>query len=332
MKLSIIIPAYNAEPFIKQCVESIIDAKFVDYELVIIDDGSKDKTPVLLDALADRYDCVKVWHVPNGGVSRARNIGISKAQGEYLAFVDADDFVAEGYISKLLAYIRQDVDLVLFNYVRWLSDSKQENGRLQMKIGRHNGRHELFNEACGLEIVCLSVCLSLYKRKIIVDNALHFDESMKTCEDFMFSLKYYSYVENFFVSHETLYYYRLNENSVTSKRSRQHAYDYAKVFDELTKMMDCENIDNIHRDLFNERWSRWLVSLIANYKMQGMKYIEINNVIYSQPYYLPTTQMKGHGVRFTIDHFLLKHQMSTICHCYLKTLSFFKKLFGSYKL
>lgn len=332
MRLSIIIPAYNAEGFIEKCIDSIIDNNFNAYEIIVIDDGSTDKTPEILDRMAIQYCCMRVFHVNNGGVSEARNLGIEKAQGEYLAFVDADDFVEEGYVSKLLSYISQNVDLVLFNYERWLSADKHETGRLQLSEGRHDCRNDLFNEACGLEVVCLSVCLALYKRKIIEDNNLRFDKSMKTCEDFMFSLRYYLYVKSFFVSHETLYYYRLNESSVTSRRSVQHAYDYAKVYDSMVTMMKRERIDETHKMTFNERWSRWIVSLIANYKMQGMKSKEIYSIVYCQPYFIPTTKMKGRGVRFFIDHFLLKHRLSTICYLYLGLLSSVKKLFGSYKL
>ena len=112
MRLSIIIPAYNAERFIEKCIDSIIDNNFSAYEIIVIDDGSTDKTPEILDRMAIQYCCMRVFHVNNGGVSKARNLGIEKAQGDYLAFVDADDFVEEGYVSKLLSYISQNVDLV----------------------------------------------------------------------------------------------------------------------------------------------------------------------------------------------------------------------------
>ena len=93
MKFSIIIPVYNVEKYIEKCLISILEQSYSDYEIIVVDDGSKDKSGVICDEFSQKYNQITVIHIPNGGVSNARNIGISKATGEYYWFIDSDDYI-----------------------------------------------------------------------------------------------------------------------------------------------------------------------------------------------------------------------------------------------
>ena len=332
IKFSIIIPVFNGENFINQCIESIIDENYFNYEIIVINDGSTDNTPNILDNLSKQYNFIKVLHVNNGGVSKARNIGINKAQGEYISFVDADDFVTKNYISELFDLIEKKKDLYLFNYIRWISKDKEEIGRLRIPEGEYSDKKILYNEACGLEICCLSVCLAIFRRDIIIQNKLSFNINMKTCEDFMFSLSYYQYVNSFCIKNIPLYYYRLNNNSATIKRKLSHANDYATVFNKIRFIQDEKNIEKEHIDEFNIRWTRWIIELIANYSKQGIKKNEICKNVYNQSYYNKTLQMKGYGMMFYIENLLLKMKSPIICNIYISLLSKLKYCLGKYKL
>ena len=108
--ISVIVPVYNAEKYLHRCINSILAQTFVDIELLLIDDGSTDSSSVICDKYAKKDQRVRVFHKENGGVSSARNLGLDNAQGEWIAFVDGDDWVKETYLSNLLSHVREDID------------------------------------------------------------------------------------------------------------------------------------------------------------------------------------------------------------------------------
>ena len=92
MQFSIVIPVYNVAPYLRECVDSVLAQNSTDYEIILVDDGSTDNSPAICDEYAEKYSQIKVIHKANGGLSDARNFGIKKAQGDYLMFLDSDDF------------------------------------------------------------------------------------------------------------------------------------------------------------------------------------------------------------------------------------------------
>lgn len=119
MKLSIIVPVYNVEPYLRRCVDSILNQTFSDFELILVDDGSPDSCGAICDDYAARDRRIKVIHKANGGVSYARNEGLDIAQGEYIGFVDSDDYIHPKMYEILVGVIeREQVDLVQCGYQR----------------------------------------------------------------------------------------------------------------------------------------------------------------------------------------------------------------------
>ena len=110
MRLSIIVPVYNAEKFLCECIDSIINQTMVDFELILVDDGSSDGSGAICDAYAAADSRIQVMHVPNGGVSRARNLGIDRARGEYIMFADSDDELSAEYVAHLMALCARDFE------------------------------------------------------------------------------------------------------------------------------------------------------------------------------------------------------------------------------
>ena len=101
MRVSVIIPVYNLEKYIGRCLDSLISQDFSDYEVIVVNDGSTDNTALICDEYAKKYNFIKAVHKKNGGVSSARNLGIDLAEGEYIMFVDGDDYVTSNYISTM---------------------------------------------------------------------------------------------------------------------------------------------------------------------------------------------------------------------------------------
>ena len=102
MLISVVVPIYNMEAYLAQCLDSLLAQRFTDFELLLVDDGSRDASPAICDRYADRDNRIRVIRKPNGGVSSARNVGIEAARGRYLLFVDPDDWVDEDFLSQFL--------------------------------------------------------------------------------------------------------------------------------------------------------------------------------------------------------------------------------------
>lgn len=124
--ISVIVPVYNAEKWLHRCVDSILAQTFTDFELLLIDDGSTDRSGAICDEYATRDPRIRVFHQPNGGVSSARNLGLDNARGEWITFVDADDWISKSYLINLIDN-SNDTNLV-FNYA-----TRHENGIISIE-------------------------------------------------------------------------------------------------------------------------------------------------------------------------------------------------------
>ena len=122
-KISIIIPVYNVENYLRQCIESILEQEYEEKEIILVDDGSTDNSGSICDEYADKYENVLVIHKENGGLSDARNVGLAKAAGEYVLFVDSDDFVEENSLSPIVEIVNANpVDVVLLEAQKYYAD------------------------------------------------------------------------------------------------------------------------------------------------------------------------------------------------------------------
>jgi len=128
MKLSIVIPVYRVEQTLGRCVESVLQQSFADYELILVDDGSPDQSGVLCDTYAERDSRVRVIHKANGGLSSARNAGLSVASGQYVTFIDSDDYLGDNTLAILMSRLsaHPDYDLLEYPICRHLPDGRQQ--------------------------------------------------------------------------------------------------------------------------------------------------------------------------------------------------------------
>lgn len=330
--LSIIIPVYNSEKYLVKCIESILSQNINIYELLLIDNGSTDSSKDICDYYSNIYDCIKTYHIPNKGVSNARNYGIEHSSGKWIVFIDSDDFVSPEYLETIKGFLNLEVDLIIFNYIRYISEQKEEQGLLTIKEGLHKTSVELFNLAVRLEVASLSVWSSVYKMDVVNKYNLRFREDMKTCEDFMFSLSYYNYIERFYVIDKALYYYRQNPNSTTSTRNLSHAYNYQLVFDTISDIIKYKRITIDNISLFEERWTKWIIDLVYNYKLQNINNVTIKESVYNQPYYKKILYFKSNNFKFKVERFLLKYQMNLLILIYCRFIAYIKKVTKHYKI
>lgn len=245
MLFSVIVPVYNTEKYLRKCLESIREQDFDDYELIIVDDGSTDGCPQICDEFCTQFNApgkasnAKVIHQENAGLAGARNRGIREASGEWLWFVDSDDFIVPGALATLserMSYAKGD--LYAFQYIK--VDEAGDNpeyiffreNQTQIRIKNEgdlcwNYTDRIFNYAEGWE-----AWSRLYKRSIIEENGLWFKDTKKVfAEDICFLAEYMMCIEFEIRLVNYLYCYRQRESSIMGSLN-QHAV-FSKHFDLL---------------------------------------------------------------------------------------------------
>lgn len=178
IKVSIIVPVYNSEKYLDKCITSILRQTFEDFELILIDDGSSDKSALICDAYAKGDQRITAIHIPNGGVSNARNQGMDMARGEYMAFVDSDDYIDETYIKELYKNITETGSQLALCPVYFLSeDGMYRMGAAKTSLDFNDMDKELFLELNN-KFLLYAPYNKLFVLDIIRKNCLRFDRSI----------------------------------------------------------------------------------------------------------------------------------------------------------
>ncbi len=212
MKLSIIIPAYNAEAYLPQCLDSILAQERQGCEVIVVDDGSTDGTAALLE----RYPDVKVIHQENHGMSTARNRGLDEARGEYILFVDSDDLLTDGALATLVVEFSGE-DIIAFN-ARKLHDATGEQTyhptirEPETTDGWSYFCHHRL-EATDIHFVC--IWQRAYRRRFLVDNNLRFADGLRRAEDDLFTTQAMLYAKSVKTIANCPYTYRVRQGSIT---------------------------------------------------------------------------------------------------------------------
>lgn len=212
MKYSVIIPVYNAEQTLKKCVYSLLDQNYLDAEIILINDGSWDESGRLCQEFAKHYKNILCIEQKNRGVSAARNAGIQKATGEYILFVDSDDYVADGYFEKLDQW-DGTIDLLLFSCCFVNGNHYRESKYSPLVV---QDLDKYYRTLCELiyRKRLNAPWNKRYKREIMESARLRFDEELSVGEDTLFNLRYALLCRNCAISEELLYF--VNEENPQS--------------------------------------------------------------------------------------------------------------------
>lgn len=183
---SVIVPVYNVEEYLQQCLDSIVKQNGCALELILVDDGSTDSSGRICDDYADRYGCVRVIHKENGGAADARNVGVNAAMGEYMLFVDSDDYLAADAIAEIEKVIFQHnrPDIVCLECVKIYNDGKKSvpmRDGVTAEINTKSG-DELRTYIAGLPKYPASACSKAIKKDFFIQNKLFFKKGL-LCED-----------------------------------------------------------------------------------------------------------------------------------------------------
>lgn len=217
MLVSIIVPVYNAEKYLNACVDSILAQTYSNIEVILVDDGSIDSSPLICDEYAKKDSRVTVIHKENGGVSTARNIGMDTAHGDLIAFVDADDYIDETMIQKLYNAL-EDNDFSICRFVHKYENKSilHQEYNLPLLADKPydfayimvDNYNKTFEDRIVSDKVFGSVWRTLFRQDIIRKNSIKFAKDIKIAEDRLFLLEYCAHCKKAGIVDEYLYYYR----------------------------------------------------------------------------------------------------------------------------
>lgn len=228
--ISVIVPAYNVKKYVEKCVYSIINQTFPDYEIILVDDGSTDGTSILCDELAKKSDKIRVFHKENGGLSDARNFGMDKAQGEYITFIDSDDYVAPTYLKELYEPIEQDdVDVTITLLTPFWEN---ENPVVKYKDGYTVvSAEESVRKMLIREDIAHSAGGKLYKRYLWKD--IRFPVG-RLYEDYLTTFFVMENVKKVGITNTSLYYYLQRSDSIMHYKCTERTVTIVEATEQVT--------------------------------------------------------------------------------------------------
>ncbi len=254
-RYSFIVPVYNTEQYLKKCLDSLVKQTVKDYEIIIVNDGTKDNSQTIINEYSRKYDRIKAYKKSNGGLSDARNYGIKKATGDYLIFVDSDDYVDINMLKELNNVIddNKEVDIVKFNYNNVIDDV---NSPVTDSYDLFNTNGVLaFSKMVTMNKPFEMAWLYAYNRKYWLNNGFSFPLK-RYHEDFGLIPLVILKSKHFFTIDNQLYYYVQRNNSIMTTKNYEttvkKAYDMLYHFDYLfTKIGKDNSIDINTKHLFN---------------------------------------------------------------------------------
>ena len=291
--ISVIVPIYNVEKYVSECIESIINQTYTNLEIILVNDGSKDASGAICDQYATQDSRIKVTHKQNGGLSSARNAGLDIASGFWISFIDGDDTIDKFYFEKLIS-LSKEKDFVACRTVKDYSDGTSsiyyettlkdfclEPYKFQYFI--HDTIHNEQNGVFTTDCIFNTCCRYILNRNIIESNHIRFKIGMIYVEDVCFMSEYFSHCKSGDLVDEHLYHYRMVISSITHKQKYDpNLFSIRKTLleSQTNSILSLQNLSNKEKNLLIKTISAKLwwsvtaheVKLNPNYKKQLNQY------------------------------------------------------------
>lgn len=250
--ISIIIPVYNTEKYLKECLDSILKQTYRDIEIILVNDGSTDHSLKICYEYQNKDTRIRVFDKKNTGVSSTRNFGLKEAKGEYISFCDSDDIIVPQLYEKLMIkLLENDVDRVCGGYSYLYSDGHVLYCKPRRKDGKYSAKELLpvmIDDGTMSGFLFSGVNNSIFKKEIINKYNIKFSEQIKYNEDSLFSFEYMLHSENIYsYQSESLYLYRQHTSSSTAKRNLED--NYIKLRERLKKLINNDEKINLETQL-----------------------------------------------------------------------------------
>lgn len=314
MKFSIIIPAYNVADYLENCVESILKQTYDNYEIIIVDDGSTDETGKVADELLTQSKQINVVHQSNGGASKARNTGMKRATGDYILFLDGDDFWSDSHFLKQIAseLTIELVDVIIFGYSYYYDNEIKESPISRLKDLGEATNFGLFNGPNW------NKCIS----KNLINKGLSFPEDLVS-EDSLYCSSIMKRMESFSVITSTQYMYRQNRaGSLTNVVKERNVLDTLRGISR--GLSDEKSLSEVKRKALNTYFTISYISILP-YAKPYLFNQEIRNLLIQYKYLLKnSSRINNKSFKMTgIFTSIFGINISTRLFSYL--LKFYKK-------
>lgn len=272
LKYSVIVPVYNVENYLPRCIDSLLAQNYADLEILLIDNGSNDQSGQICENYAAQFSNITAYHIPNKGVGSARNFGLSKAKGEFICFVDADDYLVGNLFSDVESRLDSQLDLLVFSYYNSIEKNLSEIDR-SAKILPTEGKKDksdfiaLFQELFLTDMM-YTVWNKIYRREFLEEHQIVF-ESYELGEDVRFNLSVYQHVNKVFLVKSAYYVYVSGRVDSAMGQYNPNRMNYQ--LEELGKVDQLMISWNSHDDQFIDQIkARILMSNIQNISKQKM--------------------------------------------------------------
>ena len=228
IEVSVIVPIYNAEKYLHKCIDSLIEQSFLDYEILLIDDGSTDSSGEICDKYMEVNKIIKVFHQENRGVSSARNCGIKNAMGKYIMFVDSDDYIDKEMIKRHHEMMEEHVDLTVSSFETICDKSI---GKTFMPNDLYTSKRYMDDMSKGVfREMCAGVPWGKMFRKAILDtHDIRFIEGVSLGEDTCFNMEYLRYCRNIATSEDVLYSHVIQNSDSLGSKFHEESYEWCKM-------------------------------------------------------------------------------------------------------
>lgn len=245
MDISVIIPIYNVEQYLKRCIDSVLCQKEISLEVILVDDGSTDSSGEICDDYASKNDNVKCLHIENCGPATAKNKGFDMAKGNYVAFIDSDDEIKpDMFYTMLKSGYQHNADIVCCNYIQ-----VDEQGHISHT--KHTGQEYVLTQDEALKAILIkdkiySQCWTkIYKRDTMQENGVRNTEGLKTEEDYIYNIQAFACSKTVCIVDKPLYIYTHRSKSLSKDYYRNHISQYID-----NRILRLELVDNIIRERF----------------------------------------------------------------------------------
>lgn len=268
MQFSIILPIYNVEKYLAECIESILSQSFTDYEIILVDDGSKDSSGRICDEYAQKDSRIKVLHKENGGQSSARNVGLDNASGQYIVYIDSDDFILNpSFLSDLSekATTTQS-DIILYKHTKYYDNSKKfDNCTYSLDDSHETKRSDDFLfELVKKDAYFGMAWTKAFRRRLAVDNHITFDTRL-SCEDMDWYFNLVMSAETLCAIDKTYIAYRQREGSVTATVKIKNLVDFIVTLEKWSEKIQNVDISETKRKALMGALAKYYSNLLITY-------------------------------------------------------------------
>ena len=348
-QVSIIVPVYNVENYIERCLNSLVNQTFKDIEVITINDGSTDKSLELLNKYEKEDIRVSVIDLGDEGVSYCRNLGIEKANGKYIMFVDSDDWIDSSMVEVMYKKAEENnLDLVMCSYIREFKDhSKEKIFNLPQEIiyKEDKVKNELLRKLVGpikeelsnpemLDALC-TVWGKLYRADILKENKIKFVDLKKigSAEDTLFNIFTFNYLKKLMFLNKPMYHYwRDNLKSVTSQYNPKLKEQRKVFFKYISDFIKENNFEQVFEEALNNRictsvLGLGLIECSKNNKISRINKIKNIKIIINEEYIrnaYKNLELKYFSIHWRIFYFFIKNKMSFCSYLMLSTIEFLR--------